>query len=352
MSIGSTNISTTLVGNTIGVGSHNIGLLCISENVNKWDKYKPVSYPTITGITLAQIQSVNYGLTIPSTDSNSDGLLLSTFIYNKPFGGATSPYRLGDFRGYNHQAIQPYSLQIPVSITTGQGGLQVKIIDSNVASDNVSLTDLFGVKYLGVCIQKTTDLGTQMQFKTATTTIVAGGNVVGIGDCDLVTSSGSVVITAFITGTIINAWNSSVTQMMYSLNCDENVATKYVVIAAAGVNTYSFAFSGLQSVDSKKISKTGTAVLNAGQVYQAAKLTGVLTYSYNLVNIKLTVYKNSDNSIAFTNTYATDINSEPSYLEAGNLINENISFNTTYNSPSLPSLTGGDFYRFVYTMQY
>jgi len=35
MSIGTTNISTTVVGQAIGLGSHNVGALCASTNVNK-----------------------------------------------------------------------------------------------------------------------------------------------------------------------------------------------------------------------------------------------------------------------------------------------------------------------------
>ena len=38
MTLGTTGISTTLVANTIGVGSNDAGTLCTSDKINKWSK--------------------------------------------------------------------------------------------------------------------------------------------------------------------------------------------------------------------------------------------------------------------------------------------------------------------------
>jgi len=84
-----TNITTTLVGNTIGNGSRNVGVLCTAPEINKWSKYKPVAgaYP--------QAGDGKYGL-----------VLTNLWAYDKPIGGASEPFRLGDFRKYEHNQAE------------------------------------------------------------------------------------------------------------------------------------------------------------------------------------------------------------------------------------------------------
>lgn len=101
MALGTTGMDTTLVANTIRVGSNDTGTLCSSSNINKWSKWKPVSYATPTSLTLEQLTSTNFGLNVTS---NTDLDNPKEWSYVKPTGGALSPYRLGDFRGYNHSA--------------------------------------------------------------------------------------------------------------------------------------------------------------------------------------------------------------------------------------------------------
>ena len=101
MALGTTGISATLVANTIGVGSNDVGTLCTSNKINKWSKKKPVSYQTSSSLTDAQLKETNYGFNITS-NTNLDSP--TGWSYVRPTGGMTSPYRLGDFRGYNHEA--------------------------------------------------------------------------------------------------------------------------------------------------------------------------------------------------------------------------------------------------------
>ena len=62
MALGTTNITTTLVGNTLGVASRDVGVLCSSSLINKWSKNKPVRYNTTSAITDSQRKEVYYGL--------------------------------------------------------------------------------------------------------------------------------------------------------------------------------------------------------------------------------------------------------------------------------------------------
>lgn len=41
MALASSGITTSLVGNTLGISNRNVGGLCTSSNVNPWSKWKP-----------------------------------------------------------------------------------------------------------------------------------------------------------------------------------------------------------------------------------------------------------------------------------------------------------------------
>ena len=65
------------------------------------------SYPQVTGLTEQQIKEVYYGIEIKNATTPL-GLYSQitqtgeTYIYRKPSGNASSPYRIGDFRKYTH----------------------------------------------------------------------------------------------------------------------------------------------------------------------------------------------------------------------------------------------------------
>lgn len=113
MALSSSNISTNVVKSAIGAGSNDVGTLCTHPNINKWSKWKPVRSSKVDGLTVTDMENLSSGL------SRTD---MYTVKYLKPTGGATSPYRIGDFRNYNHAAIPPVNVEI-VKITeqsTGQ----------------------------------------------------------------------------------------------------------------------------------------------------------------------------------------------------------------------------------------
>ena len=126
MALGTTGISTSLVANTIGVGSNHIGTLCTSSKINKWSKYKPISAPFIISNqdwfpqgTLDKLaQKIKYGLKYSTINADWNDIHQINWNYDKPFGGTNSPYRLGDFRKYKHDAIAIASMNIPDKLYT------------------------------------------------------------------------------------------------------------------------------------------------------------------------------------------------------------------------------------------
>ena len=106
MALPNSNISISMVRNELGETSNDLSVLCKSDNINKWSKWKPVNNSVVTN-TQATLAAFNYGITAP-TQYNSPQLLhtalLSTTFYNyqKP-----EMYRLGDFRNYEKNSYLP-----------------------------------------------------------------------------------------------------------------------------------------------------------------------------------------------------------------------------------------------------
>lgn len=112
------NISTSLVANTLQTGSRDVGTLCTHSSINKWSKYKPViwPYPNVDNLPLNKpryvandgrcgfkgIELMSYSEVIAHYKTPTD-----CWEYQPPTGGESAPYRLGDFRQYDHEA-QPF----------------------------------------------------------------------------------------------------------------------------------------------------------------------------------------------------------------------------------------------------
>jgi hypothetical protein len=93
--LGTTDITTTLVNDTTGAGSHVLSTLC-TTNINRWSKYKPTRGATGDS-TFWKGSDGRCGFNLPiwSSGTTYDP---STWGYIQP----NNNYRLGDFRGYYH----------------------------------------------------------------------------------------------------------------------------------------------------------------------------------------------------------------------------------------------------------
>lgn len=112
--IPNTGVSTTVVGQELGVATRNVRELCTSSNINKWSKHKPVKFngDTQANPNWYKANDGFCGLSVgwsSASDSSLTNLVnaykAGTWNYIPPTGGPTYPYRLGDFRGYNHKAV-------------------------------------------------------------------------------------------------------------------------------------------------------------------------------------------------------------------------------------------------------
>lgn len=110
------------VKKALGASSNDLGTLCRNENINMWSRHKPVAYASVVPIGFGdsdgsnEAKKVSYGIkpgkiiedVVSIEDSNITDLYENaeySWVYTKPAGGASQPYRISDFAGYCHYAV-------------------------------------------------------------------------------------------------------------------------------------------------------------------------------------------------------------------------------------------------------
>ena len=144
-----------------------LGRLCTHTNINKWAKYKPIHHSGLqilseSARTDRQGDGEYYGVKIRMDSMDMSSLHNVTFAYNRPKGGASSPYRLSDFineagtAGYNHLAKpsvygsvawQPQDKQLYLDGGASSDDIQVTFgtnTDDTLSIDFASLLDASG----------------------------------------------------------------------------------------------------------------------------------------------------------------------------------------------------------------
>ena len=112
-------------------GNVDIGMMCSSPKVNKWSLNKPFRWTKwgysidaagdtekaaarkavrqgLTAVEVSKILKSSVGYSEFESSTKDDGLAeVSEWTYDRPTGGASSPFRLPDFDGYEHDAVAP-----------------------------------------------------------------------------------------------------------------------------------------------------------------------------------------------------------------------------------------------------
>ena len=254
MALGTTDISVTLVKNTLAANTTAVSGLCTFPTINNWSRYKPV-----TG-------------TWPQAVDGKFGLVLSGWGYNHP----TSIFRLGDFRGYQHTGIMPviYSLfdnRVPSvlypsgTITTAVFGVKANSTNNTTRIQPVDL----GIQdyYFGVRYRVTGDTNYFWWYKTGSIVhdITEGGNPtididvtvtvtgnVGVFNNAPLTATGTATVELFICSTQCTNWTTTAPPIIYLLPSE-------IVNEVQVVNSYSFVVSGWTVVSNYTMFWAGSA---------------------------------------------------------------------------------------------
>lgn len=353
MALGTTNITTTLVGQTIGVASRDVGTLCSASLINKWSKNKPVIYPTIATTGIANWWKANdgyCGFAIPQY-VDIDSLLgdNTTWVYNKPYGTINSPYRLGDFRGYEHTSVIPFDVLIPNAIEIGSSGNLIKLRMPTVPTSNLTLNDIVGNKYFGVVVKR----GAQIAVKTAASYISAGENNLSIDDCGLLNTATNIIISGFLTAQAITEWTSVADQTIWSLNAESNYAFKTTSVYARQENTYTIGAGGFAIADRTALVYNNDLSHAGDRVTRTAVAARALVNVYELISVTGRATRASDNVIVKEVNIAIDYQTSPKWLEV-EYSGMNVTFNTANGGveDGLPLLPPDNHYNFSWTFTF
>ena len=162
MALPATIINSEDVRVALAASSNKWGHLCTHPNVNKWSKWKPIRVNKTEGITISDIRAMNSGLSIPTQLSEIEMMTayrsnpIQLWVYNQPRGSTVSPvepYRVGDFRSYEHSAQRFYDVVIPDKVFTTTLGVALNMKSSNsywVSWDDLQLEE----NYFGVLVVK------------------------------------------------------------------------------------------------------------------------------------------------------------------------------------------------------
>lgn len=188
MALPLTGITFTSVNNYTGANKTDLGQLCTYPYLNKWSKFKPVSYNTTSPITDSILKTLNYGLQATKIDRTT--LATSEWTYLRPTGGQYSPYRLGDFRGYNHQAKpfmriddvnwNPFSTPIDNLTITPTYKFGVNSYDGNVQSGSGQSTSDIEIYPQDLLAPLSNTTLSNMYLGIATTGVTNGNTVEGV----------------------------------------------------------------------------------------------------------------------------------------------------------------------------
>lgn len=350
--LGTTNINTALVRNALGASSNSVGYLCSNAHslINKWSKWKPVSYATNVGITENQLASVNYGIAIPYyTDIELLSASTSVWTYNPPTGGDSSPYRIGDFRNYKHDSVIPFDLLIPNYIIAGSTGNLIKLRILSVETGNLTLLDFFTNNYFGVVVKK----GENYVAKTVSSVLSLGENNIDISDCGLLSEATTIHIAGFVCGSIISSWTAVPEKTVYSLNAQSNYSTRDVVVYVPEEDEYGIGINGFATEDITAIVFSGNPSAYGDRITQSASLSRMVINNYALTSINSKAIRTSDSAVIQTVNVSIDGSTSPTEVTTDMLINESVNFNCALATfTNLPELEVTDHYLFTYTFNY
>lgn len=134
------------VKSVLGYGSNDLASLCTYEGINMWAKYKPVDSDNA-------FLDINTGWKGKRNDCNINYPKATSIYdikgyYSQADNGfthrtASAPYRLGDFRGYNHNARSEY-LEIGTTSPSAEDAVSISAAYNlqSVDSDWISMKDL------------------------------------------------------------------------------------------------------------------------------------------------------------------------------------------------------------------
>ena len=146
--ISNSGVTISAVRTALHENTNDLGSLCKSNKINEWSVNKPVDSPKLTLSQPQDLYALNDGFAINVYNDPFD--LVDDFVegvdnvwdYEKPMGTSASPYRLGDFRGYNHDADMWFVLSFDNYQDTAYVG-DVRHVNNDSNNTSIDLQTIF-----------------------------------------------------------------------------------------------------------------------------------------------------------------------------------------------------------------
>lgn len=164
-----------------------------SARINKWSRHKPIRSSKLFDLSDDDFKNANFGLSLPNyyPQDFKGAINNATYDYLLPRGGASEPYRLGDFRLYRPSTVSPCKKCVDYTFDTTITGDQfmISLVLNHMGHDdyNIGLDEfvLLSDKYLAVILEYDDGRGHTINlWKTASTTLGNSGFSVIFEDLD------------------------------------------------------------------------------------------------------------------------------------------------------------------------
>lgn len=146
MALPENNITTELVRQTLNARNNDVGSLCSNLNINKWSKWKPTQSDVVT-MTDNELRLSNYSIEVLVANTPQALLTMVQNNQNKGYKYLTpTKYRLGDFRNYEHNAVQPINQLFETGETIGLANIanqQIITMQQLPNEYNISVDDIY-----------------------------------------------------------------------------------------------------------------------------------------------------------------------------------------------------------------
>jgi len=206
-----TNLTDTRIKNVLGVGVTGVAQLCTSTAVNKWSCFSPTEW---------------YVGTYPN-------------LVNR----VKTPYTMGSFAGYNHNAVEPTSFNSSFEYTKGAAG---STITQSIAA-KVKMGEYDWSKLGGTHARVVTFDGASIYSQSGILPINGAGNFITFDNVTFTFSTSTVGTTNYVTKTYICASDGSeIAELpIYgNITCTIIAATAYILTVKVSGSVKSFTMIG------------------------------------------------------------------------------------------------------------
>ena len=352
MALPLTGISVSLVRDTIGAGSNDVGTLCTHPNVNKWSRWKPVRSNKTSGLIELDFENIFFGFDIPSAQNAGVDILSQNWAYNRPRGlSYNEGFRLGDFRNYNHSAGIPFTILIPDSFLANASSPSIGVCNIVSTNDDIQLSKLLKNKYFGAMVFTAGYTGTAL-YKTSSVIGFSGSPEkaeISLKDCPLSTEGETLSVYLFVSDSQITEWTALPYEVLSSLNAEGNISFK-TNVSVTGVAKLNKEILGVSGINVRGWSDTVNG-------YATAQLLTELSKSYTASTVTVTARKNSNNELVYTKVYSAGNNISPTNIDRydynpGDTIGFFVDIPYFPIDQTLPTIPWNDFYNITYTIGY